>query len=67
MFSVSVNSYLFEVIADGSIVPVGHNEKQRFGDITIDRSTDSVYRNVPNRYFDITWQYVGRLSDMANF
>ena len=56
---------IWTVNEDGRIVPVGHDEPQQFGDITIDPRADSVYRVVPGRYYKPSWQYLGRLSEMS--
>lgn len=57
---------LWTIDDDGIIVPVGHNEpRQKFGDITLDPETDSVYRVVPGRYYRPSWLYLGSMSGMG--
>lgn len=57
--------HLFAVNDEGHIIPVGHNEPQQFGDVTIDPWTDSVYQTIPGRYYKPSWQYLGHLSEMS--
>lgn len=56
---------LWTVNGDGKIVAVGHNEpKERPGDITLDPTTDSVYRNTIGRN-GLHWSFLGRMSEMG--
>jgi len=64
MHTPTVN--IWTVNGDGKIVPVNHNEpREKFGDITLDPETDSVYRVVPGRHYNLSWYYLGSMTELG--